>query len=262
MRITKQFEAEITRWSMKKLRDALEANRVIGQSDSNWLPIIRQDARLRASAISREIRRRGGRVERDSKRTAYSHALKLHRAAQRARGYEARHEWREAIDAWTIAADEADEALRPKQAKSIRERIRLIALRRLGQERHERTGTYSERKPYRVNKTYEVWTPEDLEAGDTYEPGGFEYESKRMSLTELVRALDEIGAETSGRIEPVTRAVLAARRERIPYWAERASFYAMEPVTNYKTGEATNYAIHVRGSPNAMLRLQNVLASR
>lgn len=43
---------------------------------------------------------------------------------------------------------------------------------------------------FTVNKTYEVWTPEDVEIGDT-DDRGFVYENETMDFYELIRELRE-----------------------------------------------------------------------
>lgn len=171
-------------------------------------------------------------------RSAYAYAQKLHRSAQKARSFEARQAWREAIDAWSVAADAAEEGNRPDIAKSIRGRIKQIQQKRL---RHPF-------EPYYVSKTYDRWDDWALEAGEP-SASGYVYEDRSMSLRELLKEIEREGYDSKNVDSGVAH--LRGRRKD---W-HGITLYGAETHTNIRTGEETNYQLHVYGSERAIHRL-------
>ena len=79
-----------------------------------------------------------------------------------------------------------------------------------------------------ISRTYETWTPEDIEAGDT-DARGFEFIDEPVTFRELV---DMIGRE--GFFYPSCSPATGSTFE----WLET------EPETDFKTGEQTSFALH------------------
>ena len=79
-----------------------------------------------------------------------------------------------------------------------------------------------------ISRTYETWTPEDMEAGDT-DARGFEFIDEPVTFRELV---DMIGRE--GFFYPSCRPATGSTFE----WLET------EPETDYRTGEQSIFALH------------------
>jgi hypothetical protein len=79
-----------------------------------------------------------------------------------------------------------------------------------------------------ISRTYETWTDDDLEAGDT-DNRGFEFTDEPVTFRELV---DMIGRE--GFFRPSCRPATGSTFE----WLET------EPETDYRTGEQTTFALH------------------
>jgi len=96
---------------------------------------------------------------------------------------------------------------------------------------------------YKVSKTYDVVTPESAEQGD-FSESGFVYEEKSVDLTELLEEIKELGYY-----------------ENYHPKQKHQSLYG-EPDTDLYTGADTTYALHVRGSKEAMSALDAVLEKR
>ena len=79
-----------------------------------------------------------------------------------------------------------------------------------------------------ISRTYETWTPDDIEAGDT-DSRGFEFTDEPVTFRELV---DMIGRE--GFFRPSCSPATGSTFE----WLET------EPETDYRTGEQTTFALH------------------
>ena len=79
-----------------------------------------------------------------------------------------------------------------------------------------------------ISRTYETWTADDIEAGDT-DSRGFEFINEPVGFRELV---DMIGRE--GFFYPSCSPATGSPYE----WLET------EPDTDYRTGEQTHYALH------------------
>ncbi len=79
-----------------------------------------------------------------------------------------------------------------------------------------------------ISRTYETWTPDDIEAGDT-DSRGFEFTDEPVTFRELV---DMIGRE--GFFCPSCSPATGSTFE----WLET------EPETDYRTGEQTTFALH------------------
>ena len=97
--------------------------------------------------------------------------------------------------------------------------------------------------PYVVSITYDVTTPESAEQGDFAETG-FEREPAPMTLRETVQALDNYGGIY------------------VQTHPHGLASYAEDGVENYRTGENTRYAVHVKGSTRAMFILEKILRKR
>jgi hypothetical protein len=82
-----------------------------------------------------------------------------------------------------------------------------------------------------ISRTYETWTPEDIEAGDT-DSRGFEFTDEPVTFRELV---DMIGRE--GFFRPSCSPATGSAFE----WLET------EPDIDYRTGEQTIFALHFSG---------------
>ena len=106
------------------------------------------------------------------------------------------------------------------------------------------------RAQFFVSKTYDTWDEEALEAGDT-DDRGFEFEDEPMTLREVLKALDGMGAVEPSRT--LTRSALV----RGHVW-----FSTVDAETNHRTGDVTNHALHIRGSERAMGRLADVLLAK
>ena len=79
-----------------------------------------------------------------------------------------------------------------------------------------------------ISRTFETWTADDIEAGDT-DSRGFEFINEPVGFRELV---DMIGRE--GFFYPSCSPATGSAYE----WLET------EPDTDYRTGEQTRYALH------------------
>ena len=79
-----------------------------------------------------------------------------------------------------------------------------------------------------ISRTYETWTDDDIEAGDT-DSRGFEFTDEPVTFRELV---DMIGRE--GFFYPSCSPTTGSTFE----WLET------EPETDYRTGEQTTFALH------------------
>ena len=102
-------------------------------------------------------------------------------------------------------------------------------------------------QPFKVDKTYETWDEEALEAGET-DDKGYDYEDEAMGLREVLRELHVSGPWQYGGIH--TRGQQRVMR-----------FSTTDPDVNYRTGEETSHTIHIRGSERAIRRLKDVLES-
>lgn len=92
-------------------------------------------------------------------------------------------------------------------------------------------------EPFSVSVTYETWDEESREAGDT-DDKGYEYEDARMSLSDVVRELDNYGPF-----------------DEVQVMGTLLRAYVADADQNLRTGEDTMRAIHVRGSERAIRRL-------
>ena len=79
-----------------------------------------------------------------------------------------------------------------------------------------------------ISRTFETWTADDIEAGDT-DSRGFEFINEPVGFRELV---DMIGRE--GFFHPSCSPATGSTFE----WLET------EPETDYRTGEQTSFALH------------------
>jgi hypothetical protein len=79
-----------------------------------------------------------------------------------------------------------------------------------------------------ISRTYETWTPDDIEAGDT-DSRGFEFTDEPVTFRELV---DMIGRE--GFFRPSCSPATGSTFE----WLET------EPDIDYRTGEQTTFSLH------------------
>ena len=79
-----------------------------------------------------------------------------------------------------------------------------------------------------ISRTFETWTPDDIEAGDT-DLRGFEFTDEPVTFRELV---DLIGRE--GFFSPSCSPATGSTFE----WLET------EPDIDYRTGEQTTFALH------------------
>lgn len=93
-------------------------------------------------------------------------------------------------------------------------------------------------QPYTVSKTYDIVTPESAQDGDVAE-SGFEFENEPMSLREVIEEVDGIGADVGG--------------------SDGFSFYGVDAQEDYRTGESTTYAVHVKANAHNMKRLWDAL---
>lgn len=90
---------------------------------------------------------------------------------------------------------------------------------------------------YTVSKTYGVVTPESAKEGD-YSEQGFEWEDKKMTLDDVLSAINELGYY-----------------ENFQGTGGSESLYGTDAEQDFKTGEETTYALHIDGSKEAMLKL-------
>lgn len=97
-------------------------------------------------------------------------------------------------------------------------------------------------RPFLVSVTYDTW--DEQEAGDT-DDRGYEIEDDPCTLTEALRAIENIGTLDELQISD-----------------DLIRGYSADEDINYRTGEVTMRAIHVRGSKRALRRLAQVLQSR
>jgi hypothetical protein len=110
----------------------------------------------------------------------------------------------------------------------------------------EGTGGWADQELFSVNKTYDIVTHESASRGD-YEETGFEWQDKKMSFNDIQ---DEIKNH------------LGYYENLQPNSSHGQSLYGVDPDTDYKTGEETRYAIHIKGAPEDMLKLSNMLKGR
>lgn len=103
-------------------------------------------------------------------------------------------------------------------------------------------------EPFSVSMTYEIITPESAEHGDV-EDQGYDYQDKRMSLSDVVREVESHGPYDEIQEMSDSRGALLR-------------LYESEGSINYRTGAETRHALHIRGSERAIRRLAQVLASR
>jgi hypothetical protein len=95
-----------------------------------------------------------------------------------------------------------------------------------------------------ISRTYETWTPDDIEAGETNNQG-FEFTDEPVTFRELV---DMIGRE--GFFHPSCSHATGSTFE----WLNT------EPDIDYRTGEQTSFALHYSRQKQAGSR--QVLARR
>ena len=128
--------------------------------------------------------------------------------------------------------------------------MRGRTLTALSTRRADHVGTHASRdpsQPFKVDKTYETWDEEALQAGET-DDKGYDYEDEPMGLREVLRELHVSGPWQYGGVH--TRGQQRVMR-----------FSTTDPDVNYRTGEETSHTIHIRGSERAIRRLKDVLES-
>lgn len=103
-------------------------------------------------------------------------------------------------------------------------------------------------EPFSVSMTYEVVTPESAEHGDV-EDRGYDYQDKRMSLSDVVREVESHGPYDEIQEMDDRRGALLR-------------LYESDGSTDYRTGAETRHQLHIRGSERAIRRLAQVLDSR
>lgn len=92
-----------------------------------------------------------------------------------------------------------------------------------------------------VSKTYEIVTPESAEEGDV-EERGFEFENTKMTLAEVLYEVKDLGSHVVQRDG-----------------STRISLYGQGESVDYRTGDTTTYALHIRGPSRAISRLEDIL---
>lgn len=97
---------------------------------------------------------------------------------------------------------------------------------------------------YKVSKTYSIVTPESTEHGD-YAETGWEFEQRDMDLEETMHEIRELGYFENFQPNSLEQ-----------------SLYAIEPDSDYRTGEDTYYALHIEASEMEMKILEKELAGR
>jgi hypothetical protein len=110
-------------------------------------------------------------------------------------------------------------------------------------------------KPFKVSKTYDVITEESAAEGEVAE-SGFVYEATNMTLREVLSELEDLGA-----IEPSSWPLHVEKLGRFGKKA-KVSFYQVDASTDYRTGDETQEAIHIKAEPGAMRRLITILKTR
>jgi len=103
--------------------------------------------------------------------------------------------------------------------------------------------------PFTVSKTYETWDEDALEAGETNDRG-YEYEDENMSLRDVVREIE------NGRWEHDCMPF------ELPRGATLLRLYSADSDVDYRSGESTSTALHIRGSARAIRRLAEYLGYR
>ncbi len=103
-----------------------------------------------------------------------------------------------------------------------------------------------------VSKTFDVVTPESAEHGDV-ERRGFCWDEQKMSLRDLLSECRDLGT-----LENWTRVECCGRYNGMP----SQSLYGTDTDENYRNGESTSYAIHIKASAANMRRLQRFLVAR
>lgn len=86
--------------------------------------------------------------------------------------------------------------------------------------------------PYAMSKTYETWSYDDIDAGDT-DDKGFEYKDEKFdSLWDMAKEIRDSGPVAPSHSGPATNHT----------W-----YSTVDGEEDYKTGEKTYYAFHPEG---------------
>ena len=96
---------------------------------------------------------------------------------------------------------------------------------------------------FAVSKTYDVVTHESAEDGEAAE-SGFVFEDSRMTLRETLREIDNLGGYHLQRD------------------ADGLTLYRQDAEIDYRSGDSTTYALHVRGHRSNIDRLARFIQPR
>lgn len=134
-----------------------------------------------------------------------------------------------AREAMLVAADALEEA-GDGNAAYAREFAQRLA----------RRATDLRRVRFLLSKTYETWTEEDRELGEASD-SGYEFHDVPATAEEV---LHEIRRESW---------------EEAQHHGNLLRLYSADSHVDYRTGEDTSYALHIRGEPRALRRLHQLI---
>ena len=97
---------------------------------------------------------------------------------------------------------------------------------------------------FKVSKTYDIVTEESASQGDTAE-SGFVFESRLMGLRQVLEEINSLGYYNNFQPKDLSQ-----------------SLYGVYAETDMYSGDETTEALHIDGSPRAMVRLNKILASK
>lgn len=94
---------------------------------------------------------------------------------------------------------------------------------------------------FTVSKTYDLVTYESAEDGEAAE-SGFVFEGYRMTLRETLREIDDLGC-------------FHLQRD-----ADGLTLYRQDAEVDFRSGDSTTYALHVRGHRSNITRLARFIS--